>query len=389
MRIITPSFIGIAGFVFVACESPKPGGNGKVTPPTTTHCPARPAAKSFPGFSAGEIIRIDVAAMDGLIAPGARIEKLAGPGSRYGSLTGTSHSLAEGFKWSEGPVWVEHGRYLLFSDIPPNRVYKWSEHEGLSLFLKKSGYTGDQPRLGKTVNGVTDEPGSNGLLIDPEGRLVLCQHGNRMVARLGISLRNPKPIYEVLAERHDGKRLNSPNDVVVHSSGAVYFTDPPYGIEPEEMEQAHAGVYRVDPGGEIELLVDDFEKPNGLAFSPDESVLYIDDSHHQHIRAFDVAADGSLQNGRPFADLAHDSDGVPDGMKVDLEGNVYATNSLGIWVHSARGEFLGLISVPEVPANCAWGEDGQVLFIAARTSVYRIRMRVPGVAVLGPSFGIQ
>ena len=245
--------------------------------------------------------------------------------------TGDVEQLATGFKFVEGPVWHKDG-YWLFSDIPSNRINK----------------------------------------ITPDGTLDTYRES---IADIGSA-------EETFADTYDGKRLNSPNDVVVHSSGAVYFTDPPYGIEPEEMEQAHAGVYRVGVGGEIQLLVDDFEKPNGLAFSPDESVLYIDDSHHQHIRAFDVAADGSLQNGRAFADLAHDSDGVPDGMKVDREGNVYATNSLGIWVHSARGEFLGLISVPEVPANCAWGEDGQVLFITARTSVYRVRMRVPGVAVV-------
>ena len=208
------------------------------------------------------------------------------------------------------------------------------------------------------------------------GRLLACEHGNRRVSISAIG-----DAEEVLVDSYDGKRLNSPNDVVVHSSGAVYFTDP-HGIKPEEMEQAHAGVYRIDPGGGIKLLVDDFEKPNGLAFSPDESVLYIDDSHRQHIRAFDVAADGSLHNGRAFADLSFDGDGVPDGMKVDEDGNVYTTNSLGIWVHDAKGEFLGLLSVPEVPANCAWGEDGQTLFITARTSVYRVRMHVRGMAVV-------
>ena len=218
---------------------------------------------------------------------------------------------------------------------------------------------------------------SNGLTMDCAGRLIACEHGNRRVSISAIG-----DAEEVLVDSYDGKRLNSPNDVVVHSSGAVYFTDPPYGIKPEEMEQAHAGVYRIDPGGGIKLLVDDFEKPNGLAFSPDESVLYIDNSHHQHIRAFDVAADGSLHNGRAFADLSFDGDGVPDGMKVDEDGNVYTTNSLGIWVHDAKGEFLGLLSVPEVPANCAWGEDGQTLFITARTSVYRVRMHVRGMAVV-------
>ena len=218
---------------------------------------------------------------------------------------------------------------------------------------------------------------SNGLTMDCAGRLIACEHGSRRVSISAIG-----DAEEVLAYSYDGKRLNNPNDSVVHSSGAVYFTDPPFGIKPEEMEQAYAGVYRIDPGGGIKLLVDDFEKPNGLAFSPDESVLYIDDSHHQHIRAFDVAVDGSLHNGRAFANLSFDGDGVPDGMKVDEDGNVYTTNSLEIWVHDAKGEFLGLLSVPEVPANCAWGEDGQALFITVRTSVYRVRMHVRGMAVV-------
>lgn len=270
---------------------------------------------------------------------------------------GEVERLATGFKFVEGPVWHKGG-YWLFSDIPANRINKISPQGTLETYREPSG-------------------NSNGLTMDCAGRLLACEHGNRRVSISAIG-----DAEEVLVDSYDGKHLNSPNDVVVHSSGAVYFTDPPYGIKPEEMEQAHAGVYRIDPGGGIKLLVDDFEKPNGLAFSPDESVLYIDDSHHQHIIAFDVAADGSLHNGRAFADLSFDGDGVPDGMKVDEDGNVYTTNSLGIWVHDAKGEFLGLLSVPEVPANCAWGEDGQTLFITARTSVYRVRMHVRGMAVV-------
>jgi gluconolactonase len=270
---------------------------------------------------------------------------------------GDVEQLATGFVFVEGPVW-HRGGYWLFSDIPSDRINKITPEGDVESYREPSG-------------------NSNGLTIDRAGRLVACEHGNRRV-----SVAADGGAVETLAESYEGKRLNSPNDVVVHSSGAVYFTDPPYGIQPEEMEQAHAGVYRVGPGGEVQLLVEDFEKPNGLAFSPDESVLFIDDSHHQHIRAFDVLADGSLQNGRIFADLAHDGDGVPDGMKVDEEGNIYVTNSLGIWTFSASGDFRGLLSVPEVPANCAWGEDGQTLFITARTSVYRIRMRVPGVSVV-------
>ena len=271
---------------------------------------------------------------------------------------GDVKQLATGFGFVEGPVWHQDG-YWLFSDIPSNRIHRISPEGAVEIYREPSG-------------------NSNGLTINRAGRLLACEHGNRRVSISDIGATE-----EVLVDSYDGKRLNSPNDVVTHSNGAVYFTDPPYGIKPpDQMEQDHSGVYRVDPDGEIQLLVADFEKPNGLAFSPDESVLYIDDSHYQHIRAFDVAADGTLQNGRIFADLAHESAGVPDGMKIDQEGNVYATNSLGIWVHDSQGEFLGLITTPEVPANCAWGEDGQTLFITARTSVYRVRMAVPGVTVV-------
>jgi gluconolactonase len=271
---------------------------------------------------------------------------------------GEVERLATGFKFVEGPVWQREG-YWLFSDIPSNRIHRISPQGSVKIYREPSG-------------------NSNGLTINRAGRLLACEHGNRRVSISDIGGSE-----ETLVDSYEGKRLNSPNDVVVHSNGAVYFTDPPYGIKPpDQMEQDHAGVYRVDPDGEIQLLVADFEKPNGLAFSPDESVLYIDDSHHQHIRAFDVAADGTLSNGRLFADLAHESDGVPDGMKVDQEGNVYATNSLGIWVHDHHGEFLGLITLPEIPANCAWGDDGQSLFITARTSVYRVRTTVPGVPVV-------
>ena len=271
---------------------------------------------------------------------------------------GDVEQLATGFGFVEGPVWHQDG-YWLFSDIPSNRIHRISPEGAVEIYREPSS-------------------NSNGLTINRAGRLLACEHGNRRVSISDIG-----GTEEVLVDSYEGKRLNSPNDVVTHSGGAVYFTDPPYGIKPpEQMEQDHSGVYRVDPEGEIQLLAADFEKPNGLAFSPDESVLYIDDSHHQHIRSFDVANDGSLRNGRVFADLAHESAGVPDGMKVDQDGNVYATNSLGIWVHNSSGEFLGLITVPEVPANCAWGEDGQTLFITARTSVYRVRMNVPGVKVV-------
>ena len=272
-------------------------------------------------------------------------------------LLGSVEQVATGFKFTEGPVWHPDG-YLLFSDIPANQIVKASPDGEVEVFREPSG-------------------NSNGLTLDLEGRLVACEHGNRRVSRTGAD-----GAVEAVADSFEGKRLNSPNDVVGHSSGALYFTDPPYGIQPDEQEQPCNGVYRIDVDGGISLLVDDFERPNGLAFSPDESVLYIDDSQHQHVRAFDVADDGTLNKGRIFANLSDPGDGVPDGMKVDQEGNVYATNARGMWVHDAAGQFLGLISVPEVPANCAWGEDGQTLFMTARTSLYKVRVRIPGSPTL-------
>lgn len=269
---------------------------------------------------------------------------------------GAVERVATGFVFTEGPVWHKEG-YWLFSDIPSNRIHTVTPDGKVEVFREPSG-------------------NSNGLTLDRQGRLIACEHGNRRVSRSGA---DGVPV--AVAETYEGKRLNSPNDVVVHSGGALYFTDPPYGIKPEQQEQPCAGVYRLDPDGQLRLLVNDFERPNGLAFAPDESLLYIDDSQHQHIRVFEVTADGGLANGRLFADLRHDGDGVPDGMKIDRDGNVFCTNALGVWVFGPDGASRGLIEVPEVPANCAWGEDGKTLFMTARTSVYKVRVKIEGIAV--------
>ena len=265
--------------------------------------------------------------------------------------------LATGFAFTEGPLWHPDG-FWIFSDIPNNRINKVTPQGDVEVFREPSG-------------------NSNGLTFDRQGRLLACEHGNRRVSRTSAD-----GTVETLVDRFAGKRLNSPNDVVVHSCGAVYFTDPPYGIKPNQQEQAHNGVYRVDGEGQMLLLADDFERPNGLAFSPDESILYIDDSHHQHIRAFDVADDGSLHNGRLFADLSDPGDGVPDGMKIDRDGRVFATNARGLWVFDGDGSPLGVIETPQVPANCAWGEDGRTLLMTARTSVYTVRVKTAGIAAL-------
>ena len=273
--------------------------------------------------------------------------------------------VAAGFNFTEGPLW-NHDGYLLFSDIPNSRIVKWqelSEGPSVTTFRHPSG-------------------NSNGLTYDPEGRLLACEHGNRRVSRT-----DKDGNVTVLADRYEGKRLNSPNDVVAKRDGSVYFSDPPYGLPnlTEGKELEFNGVYRVSPdGATVTLLADDFERPNGLAFSPDESVLYIDDTEHHHIRAFDVNADGSLANGRVFAELEFEGqEGRPDGMKVDVEGNVYCAGKPGVvWVFDSSGKGLGAIKPPESPANCAWGgADNKTLFMTANTGLYRVDLNIAGVKV--------
>ena len=270
--------------------------------------------------------------------------------------------LETGFEFTEGPLWNALESFLLFSDIPANRICRWSPDEGVEVFREPSG-------------------NSNGLTYDKQCRLLICEHGNRRLSRI-----EKDETYTVLADTFRGKRLNSPNDVVVRSDGTIYFTDPPYGIEPEEQELPFRGVYCLDPAKKkLTLLLDDFDRPNGLAFSPDETVLYIGDSSvkRRHVRAFDVSPDGTVSNGRVFAEICSGLPGNPDGMKVDVEGHLYVSAAGGIWVFSEDGDHIGTINTPETPANCAWGdEDWRKLFITARTSVYCIRLSVPGVKML-------
>ncbi len=271
--------------------------------------------------------------------------------------SGDPEQLATGFQFTEGPVWQTDGS-LLFSDIPANRTYRWSAATGAVVWREPTG-------------------NANGLTFDRAGRLLACEHSGRQVSRIEAD----GSVFTV-ADQYEGKRLNSPNDVVVKSDGAVYFTDPPYGIESDEKEQPCNGVYRVSPAGAIQLLAADFERPNGLAFSPDESILYIDDSYHRHVRAFDVRADGTLSNSRVIADMDHPQPGSPDGMKIDVEGHLYVTGATGVWVFEPDGTLLGVVVTPERPANCAWGDEDRLsLYITARTSLYRIRVKVPGLAV--------
>jgi sugar lactone lactonase YvrE len=265
--------------------------------------------------------------------------------------------VASGFQFTEGPVWHPDG-YLLFSDIPASTIYRWMPGESqATVYRQPSGH-------------------SNGLTLDRQGRLVACEHDRR------VSRSQADGTVAAIATHYQGSRLNSPNDVVVHSDGSVYFTDPPYGLpgQKEGKELGWNGVYRLAPDGTLTLLDDSFERPNGLAFSPDEKTLYVDDSYKDHIRAFDVLPDGTLANGRVFADLSDPgAQGVPDGMKVDVLGNVFCTGPGGIWIVSPGGEKLGRIEVPETPANLAWGDaDYKTLYITARTGLYRVRTLTGG-----------
>lgn len=261
--------------------------------------------------------------------------------------------LGGDFKFAEGPVWVASNKHLLFTDIPANRIVSFKD--------------------GKFATFRAPSSNANGLTLDKQGRLIAFEHGARRVTRTAAD-----GTVTVLAERHEGKRLNSPNDGVVMSDGAIYFTDPPYGVKPDERELDFQGVYRISPDGKkLTLLVRDFIKPNGIAFAPDEKTLYVNDTEAGHIRAFDVAADGGISNSRVFAKTPG-----ADGMKVDIEGNVYCTSATGVMVFDRAGKLLGTIATPEQPANCAFGDaDWKSLYMTCRTGLYRVRISVSGSKV--------
>ncbi len=275
--------------------------------------------------------------------------------SLAGIFTGEIERLATGFQFTEGPVWVPQAGSLLFSDIPANTVYRATPGGKVSVFRFPSG-------------------NSNGLTLDLAGRFLACEHGNRRV-----SLTEADGSVKSIASHYQGKKLNSPNDIVVKSDGVIYFTDPPYGISPEQAELGFQGVYRLKPGGEPELLVDSMEGPNGLAFSPDERVLYIGDSIEHHIRRFVVAEDGTLSGGEVFASVKADLPGAADGMKVDAEGRLFSTGQGGVWVFEPSGALIVRLDMPEVTANCAFGgTDGCDFYMTATTSVYVVRTTAPG-----------
>ncbi len=344
------------------------GANGPLSNPPGNFIWVRSATLDFYRASrfdqarqvGGSIVSVD-ASLDAIVTPSAKLEK-----------------VAEGFTFTEGPVWVsatdKSEGYLLFSDPNDNLIYRLTTEGEVSVFRAKSGYTGGDI-------GEYHQPGSNGLTLDKQGRLTINQHGNRRVIRV-----EPRGNITVLADRYQGKRLNSPNDLVYKSDGALYFTDPPFGLpkvfDDPRKELPYSGVYRAF-NGSIQLVSTDLTGPNGLAFSPDERYLYVGnwDPRKKVVMRYEVQPDGSLANGSVFYDMTHaPGEDALDGIKVDQQGNLYVCGPGGIWILSPQGKHLGLIKGPEDPHNLAWGDDdGKTLYITALTGIYRIRVNIPGI----------
>lgn len=292
----------------------------------------------------------------------------------------TLEAVADGIEWAEGPLWDAQTDTLLFSDVPRNGIFRWKAHGGVALFLPDSGYTGEARFTGR-------EPGSNGLAFDAEGRLVMCQHGNRRIARL-----EHDGTITVLADRFEGKRLNSPNDLVIRSNGDIYFTDPPFGLakafDDPLKELDFQGVFRLNTDGKLTAVVTDLDAPNGIGFSPDEKTLYVSNAFNERPvwMAYPVLDDGSLGPGRVFAEASgfvKKGEGVPDGLKIDRHGNVFAAGPGGIHIYAPDGTRLGRIETGVPTGNLAWGEEGSTLFIAANHRILRLETATAGVVRAG------
>jgi gluconolactonase len=305
----------------------------------------------------GSVERIDPA-LDAIVSADAQID-----------------ILGEGFEWSEGPLWVGSQNMLLFSDVPKNTIYKWTQEKGVEVYLKPSGFTGDSTE--------SKEPGSNGLLFDDEGSLVLCQHGDRRLAVMNSSIDAPKADYTTIADRYQGKRFSSPNDAVFYNYN-FYFTDPPYGLpkqaEDPTKELSFNGVYVVPAEGEIKLIVDSLTRPNGLAFLPNQKTLIVANSDPAKAKwyAFDLTENDSVTNARVFYDATENTKtekGLPDGLKIDQNGNIFATGPGGVWIFNSTGKLLGKIKITEATSNCALADDGKTLYVTADMYVVRVKLR--------------
>ncbi len=307
----------------------------------------------------GTIERFD-AALDNIISKDAKAE-----------------IIAEGFEWSEGPLWIEKHQMLLFSDVPMNTVYKWTEEKGKEVYLKPSGYTGE-------LSSDCKEPGSNGLTLNNDGNLVLCQHGDRKVSRMDAPLDKPAAKFISLADKFNGKRFSSPNDLVFNSNGELFFTDPPYGLKTQDdsdpkKEISFNGVYKVKKDGTVILLTDSITRPNGIALFPGEKRLLVanSDPDKPNWYVFDINGD-SLMNGKIFYGTAgYDKSwsGLPDGFKIDKNGNVFATGPGGVYIFNSEGKKLGKIRLKDAASNCALSPDQKILYVTNDMYVLRIIMK--------------
>jgi gluconolactonase len=284
--------------------------------------------------------------------------------------------IADGFDWSEGPLWLPDQNLLIFSDVPKNIVYKWTEEKGKETYLTPSGYTGDN-------SPYSGEEGSNGLFLTNDGKLALCQHGDRKVAMMDADLAAPSPKFIPLADNYQGKKLNSPNDGVFNSKGDLFFTDPPYGLpkqaEDSTREIPFQGVYRVSNSA-ITLVTDSVTRPNGIAFFPGERKLIVANSDPDKAiwYTFDLSENDSVTSARVFYDATENAKtekGLPDGLKVDKQGNVFATGPGGVWIFNKDGKLLGKIKIPEATSNCAFSPDEKTLYVTADMYVVRIKLR--------------
>lgn len=315
-----------------------------------------PQATKYELLTSGAVERLD-SAIHAVIPKDAQIEV-----------------LASGFDWSEGPLWLETEQALIFSDVPSNQIWKWSEQDSLTLYLEPSGYLGD--RSDKR------EPGSNGLALDISGDLILCQHGERQIARMLAPLNSPSSSFEALATGFEEKRFNSPNDLVFNTQGQLFFTDLPYGLDLwNEKELEYQGVYRLDVDGSLDLLVDSLNRPNGIALSPDERWLYVAQSDAEQARyyAFELDAAGEVLSGKVLLDVtglqSEARKGLPDGLKVHSSGVLFASGPGGILIIDAQGKHLGTILTGLATANCAFDSDEKYLYMTADSLLLRLKLK--------------
>ncbi|MEL6559343.1 MAG: SMP-30/gluconolactonase/LRE family protein [Bacteroidota bacterium] len=315
-----------------------------------------PPEPEFPTTGSIEVISPE---LNDLIATDAKIEVLT----------------EEKFLWSEGPLWISELNSVIFSDVPDNKIYKWSEKDGLSVFLSPSGTNGQDVS--------PNESGSNGLTLNKEGKLVLAQHGNRQVSVMEASFSSPEPVYTALADKYEGKQFNSPNDVIFDKDGNMYFTDPPYGLKDQDdskdKELSFNGVYKVDTDGNITIITDKLTRPNGLAFSPDEKTLYVANSDPANAiwMAYTFDENGAFTESVFFdaTSMVPDKSGLPDGLRVDSNGIIYATGPGGVLVFSPEGKHLGTINTGKSTANCELVRDQKILYMTAHQQLMRIKLK--------------